>query len=811
MCRLSELPQTPSPLASPSAYGKSDFPSVEVRLQESEHRLSLAQRAGNLGVFDWNITDNRIFATSEAEAIYGLPTVSGLYTFTDFLGYLHPDDRARIEAEIADALGARQPEMVAEFRIIRPDAAVRHLFQRAIITYDSSGRPLRMVGTSLDVTEQKRTQETLQSSEEKFARIFQLCPDAISLNRATDGTYLDLNHGFEQITGWTRAEVLGHSSLSRDLKIWAHDGDRERLVKQVQQFGQVTDFEAEYRRKDGAVLTGLMSARMMEVNGETCLLSITRDITQRKRIEAQLEHQNAVLSALINSTEDPIFSVDRSYRYTLFNTSYAQVMKVLCGIDIRPGVSVIDCVPTSEARQTAKTNLDRALAGECVEFDFPAPNERGERREIYTILSPVRGPDGEVTGVAVFGHDLTDQRRLQSQLLQAQKMEAIGLLAGGIAHDFRNQLTVIIAASEMVRDGPGLPARAGQFIEQILDAAQQSSDMTSKLLSFSRKQMLQPKLVDIAELAADSTSILPRLLRSDIKLDFTVESRPLRALLDPVQFQQALLNLATNARDAMPEGGTLRINCRRMVPDAAFHKRYPDAAASYVEVIVSDTGHGMDQGTLSRIFEPFFTTKPVGRGTGLGLPMVYGFVKQCAGIVNVQSVPGEGTTFSLLFREASDQIPAPASVPQDDASSLIGHERILVVEDDPAIRLLLVRFLSAAGYEAVECPRAADALARLQDPAQGFDLLLSDIVMPELSGTDLARRVREIRPDLRILLISGYTHTHILKGGVTDIAHDFLAKPFTRQSLLHAVRSALRRNAGSSKGKPLTPMASYHS
>ena len=642
---------------------------VAAHLRESEHRLSLAQRAGHVGVYDWDVTNNRVFATTEAEIIYGVPPGRGYYPFSDFIGFLHPEDRGRIEAEIAAAVQAQAPEMTAEFRIIRHDGMLRHITQRAIISYDGEGRALRMVGTTRDVTERKIAEAILRQSEEKFSRIFQLSPDAISLNRIEDGAYIDLNAGFERITGWTRQEVLGRSSLSKDLKIWVHDADRMRLVTEVRKTGQVTDFEAEYRRKDGTIVIGLMAARIIEVNGTECLLSITRDITQRKQVEAELEQHNAVLSALINSTEDPIFSVDRNYGYTLFNASHAEQMKRLHGTEVGLGVNTLDCLPIPEARRLAQTNLDRALKGERVEFDFPGMDEHGELRNYYVILNPVRTAGGEITGVAVFGHDLTEQRRLQAQLLQAQKMEAIGLLAGGIAHDFRNQLTVITAAAELVRDGAELPARARQLVDQILDAAHQSSDMTSKLLSFSRKQMLQPKLVDIAELAAESARILPRLLGPDIQLTLTVEAQPLQAMLDPVQLQQALLNLATNARDAMPDGGQLTMTCRRVVPDAAFRRQHPDAAGSYAAVLVSDTGQGMDSTTLSHMFEPFFTTKPVGRGTGLGLSMVYGFVTQCGGVINVASTVGVGTTFSLLFREATEGTASAAAVAPPGAAS----------------------------------------------------------------------------------------------------------------------------------------------
>ena len=334
----------------------------------------------------------------------------------------------------------------------------------------------------------------------------------------------------------------------------------------------------------------------------------------------------------------------------------------------------------------------------------------------------------------------------------------------------------------------------GRFLlDEILKAAQQSTDMTGKLLGFSRKQLLQPKLVDIAALAAEACRMLPRLLREDVKLVFSAEPGAHRAVLDPVQLQQAIFNLATNARDAMPRGGELRIRCQKMTPDAAFRRRHPEATAErYVALVVSDTGEGMDETTRAHIFEPFYTTKPSGQGTGLGLAMVYGFVQQCAGIIEVQSTRGAGCTLSLYFRAVRSADAGDGAADRaPEADDLAGGERLLVVEDDVAVRQLMVRFLTSAGYAPVEAVDAAEALALLGDRAQAFDLLVSDVVMPELSGTDLARRARALRPRLPVLLVSGYTNAQLLERGLRGLEGTYLAKPFSRADLLRAVRQAL--------------------
>jgi PAS domain S-box-containing protein len=632
----------------------------------------------------------------------------------------------------------------------------------------------------------------LLPGEDIFSLLFHFSPDSINLNRLRDGAYIDVNAGFERMTGWTRVEVLGRSSLPDDLSVWARAEDRAALVAQLKDRGEVADYVAQFRRKDGTLLIGSMSARIIDIAGEPCVFSITRDITGRKRVEAELEQKNAILNALVNSTEDPIFSVDRHYCYTHFNAGHARTVKRIFGHDIRIGGSSIDYLPTPEVRPLAQSSLDRALAGENTEFDFPNPGDQGERRDYVVTLNPVRAPNGEITGVAVFGRDLTDQRRLQSQLLQAQKMEAIGQLAGGVAHDFRNQLTIIIGFCDLLRESQDILPHGRSLLDQILQAARQSTDITNKLLGFSRKQILHPQLVDIAELATDTATLLPRLLREDIKFTLTVEAGPLHALLDPVQFQQAIFNLATNARDAMPHGGEFRLDCRTFVPDAAFHRRHPDAQGHrYIVVRVSDTGQGMEQATLDHVFEPFFTTKPPGQGTGLGLAMVYGFVKQCAGIIEVRSAPNAGATFTLYFREAHKEVSPVSAAPVGEGAESGGHERVLVVEDDPAVRLLLARFLASAGYAPIEAADSNIALEMLQDLSQSFGLLLTDVVMPGLTGAELAHRARMLRPRLPVLFVSGYTNAQLLARGLEALDGTYLPKPFTRAALLQAVRRAL--------------------
>ena len=380
----------------------------------------------------------------------------------------------------------------------------------------------------------------------------------------------------------------------------------------------------------------------------------------------------------------------------------------------------------------------------------------------------------------------------EEQLRHAQKMEAIGLLAGGVAHDFRNQLTVIKGYSEMLlrRDLVHAPAR--EYVQEILKAANRSAALTGELLSFGRKQILRPDVVNLNTLAGEMAKPLQAMLGEDVQLSISAAADLASVRIDPVQFQQALVNLVVNARDAMPGGGQLRIETANVMLDAAFVRRHAGACeGSHVMAAISDTGSGMDEQTLARVFEPFFTTKPVGQGTGLGLAMVYGFVRQSGGYLDVTSQPGCGTTFRLYFPRCTATAADRAMRETPAAALPPGTGVVLVVEDEESIRRLIVQNLQECGYQVLQACDAQQAIALANRHAGPLDLLVTDVVLPGASGPDLVRQMRASRPPLPVLYISGYMGQALTVRGIDNEEADLLIKPFDSQAIVKAVRRIL--------------------
>jgi two-component system, cell cycle sensor histidine kinase and response regulator CckA len=391
------------------------------------------------------------------------------------------------------------------------------------------------------------------------------------------------------------------------------------------------------------------------------------------------------------------------------------------------------------------------------------------------------------------------QRRLEEQLHQAAKMDAVGRLAGGIAHDFNNMLTAISGYTELMLydEAPGSPRT--QSLKEILKAARSASGLTAQLLAFSRKQLIEPVVLDLNQLIDHSTRMLERLIGEDVALSFARGTGPLRVKMDPNQLQQVLINLAVNARDAMPKGGQLRVrtDSTRVEPAeraARLGVELPAASESseFVQLIVEDEGSGMSSETLGRLFEPFFTTKERSRGTGLGLSIIYGIVKQNGGFIVVSSELGEGSRFDIYLPRVHDALSEQLPSQPPLGRALRGSAQVLLVEDEDAVRAVTTRFLEHAGYRVTAVSRGSEALA-LARARPRFDLLISDVVLPEMNGRKVYDSLRELLPNLRVLYISGYDEEVIARHGVLDPEINFLAKPFTQDQLVRKVLEALGR------------------
>ncbi|HXE89608.1 MAG TPA: ATP-binding protein [Terriglobales bacterium] len=392
--------------------------------------------------------------------------------------------------------------------------------------------------------------------------------------------------------------------------------------------------------------------------------------------------------------------------------------------------------------------------------------------------------------VLVVVKDVSERMHLGEQLRQAQKMEAVGRLAGGVAHDFNNVLTVITGYTSILMESLDPDSPQAHDLRQIAKSADRAAALTRQLLAFSRRQVLQPRVLNLNSLVLNAQKMLERLIGEDIEIHLSLEASLGSVSADPGQLEQVIMNLAVNARDAMPDGGNLIFETRNVeveTPRSLGHFRV--APGSYVMLAVTDTGCGMDLETIGRIFEPFFTTKEKGKGTGLGLSTVYGIVKQSGGYVWVESAPGEGSTFTIYL----PRVEAPADDESDEPLSAArrGGETILLVEDDAVVRELARRILAGSGYHVLPAGSVVEAERFCRQHAGNLDLLLTDVVMPGMSGRDLARRLAVMRPRMRVLYMSGYTDNVIVHRGVLDPGTHFLQKPFTPRTLLEKVREVL--------------------
>jgi two-component system, cell cycle sensor histidine kinase and response regulator CckA len=417
----------------------------------------------------------------------------------------------------------------------------------------------------------------------------------------------------------------------------------------------------------------------------------------------------------------------------------------------------------------------------------------GRERPVEGSDAPIRDEEGQLAGSVLVFRDTTERRRLEEQFRQAQKMEAVGRLAGGIAHDFNNLLTAILGYSDMLATDlrPGDPLHDGLL--EIKNAGERAAALTRQLLSFSRRQVLQPRVVDLNALVADMDKMLCRVIGEDIDLVSVLDPAVGRVRADPGQLEQVIMNLAVNARDAMPGGGKLTLATATVFLDAEVRP------GRYVLLDVSDTGCGMDAGTQARIFEPFFTTKDVGKGTGLGLATVYGIVKQSEGHIAVSSKPGRGTTIKVYLPEVSD-LAVPAPVPGAAAPFLRGQETVLLVEDEAALRLLMLSMLRQSGYMVLQARDGTEALRLSDHHHEPIHLLVSDVLMPRMTGPALAEALAERRPALKVLYVSGYTDHAILPHDLLRPGVAFLQKPFTLDALARKMREVLETPASSAAG-----------
>jgi len=559
------------------------------------------------------------------------------------------------------------------------------------------------------------------------------------------------------------------------------------------------------RLRDGKVLTlDTTKVPLHDTNGNVVgVVGIFEDVTERKRNAEALKRSQRMLHLVMDNIPQGIFWKDR-------NSVYLGCNRVICralGFD-------------NPEQIIGKTDRDMPfLAPSEAEFFIAKDREVMEhRRPQYHIIEPFTLPDGRtiwlstskiplqdedgnVIGILGSWEDITERRALEEQLRHSQKMEAVGQLAGGIAHDFNNLLTVILGYSDLLMSSVSADALARDCVSEIRLAGERAAALTRQLLAFSRKQMLEPKIVDINEIVSASERMLRRLIAANIRITTVLEPLVSRVRVDSGQFEQVVLNLSINARDAMPHGGELTITTRNVALDEAFCRTQRGAKpGEYIAFSVRDNGCGMTPEVKARIFEPFFTTKAPGKGTGLGLATVYGIVEQSSGFITVESEPGAGAEFTV-YLPAVDVAESIVEMKEHDAA-LRGNETIMLVEDEECVRKLTKSVLESQGYTLLEASNGLEALQTTESYSYPIHLLITDVVMPEVGGRELARRMRDRRPLMKVLFVSGYSDQVVTTDDETNESITFLQKPFSPLTLLRKLRSILDARPNLSSGSP---------
>jgi PAS domain S-box-containing protein len=553
-------------------------------------------------------------------------------------------------------------------------------------------------------------------------------------------------------------------------------------------------FSAEYRYvardgrivwvRDETVIVRDESGRPLYVQGYLL------DITGAKRAAEEIVRAKEYSETLIRTANVMIVGLDAEGRILVFNeaaekiTGYA--LEELAGRDWFEAIVPRERYPEVWADFEGWTEG----GGLPETFENPIQTKSGEERFISWRNSEVT-EGGRPIGTISFGIDVTERKTLEEQLRQSQKMEAVGRLAGGIAHDFNNLLTAISGYSDFALAQVDPASEAAGDIEEIRKAADRASSLTSQLLAFSRRQVLRPQVLDLNAIVTDMEAMLRRLIGEHIRLKVRLEGALEFARLDRGQMEQVLMNLALNARDAMPEGGDLIITTKNVLVDEGRANGHVGLEpGSYVMLVVSDTGAGMDDETKARAFEPFFTTKAPGKGTGLGLATVYGIVKQSGGSIWVDTMPGKGSIFTIFLPRAWEGA-RQAPVAPAEQNGAQGSETILLVEDESVVRSLVRKMLEGSGYTILEAEDGKQAFALSREHGGTIDLLLTDVVMPGMNGRELAERLWFSRPELRVLYMSGYTDSRVFNPDVLDPGSAFLHKPFTMSELAGKVRDVL--------------------
>lgn len=792
-----------------------------------EQRLRVAQEAGGVGTFEWYPDEGRMEVSDQYRRVWGLAPNEPINDAL-LVDMVHPDDRHLVGP---NRLSSSNPISYSEFRLVHPKTGeIRWIARRGeTLALDGSGRAPRYIGIAMDITDRKKAEEAVIESEARWRNLFADMQEGFFIGRAVrddagrmvDFLITELNPAFGKQTGLNVRASMGRSirTLVPDVPLSVIDA-----YALVLDSGEASQMEVHIPTLENR----WFEARARKIDKERFAV-LFMDISERKAIEDAMRESEAHFRTLAQSLPNHVWTTDGEGNIEWFND------RLYAYAGVEPGSMEGDkwfaLVHPDDVQPTVKAMRKAQETGDNYQTELRLRRHDGEYRWHLARAVPIAGRDGEPIRWLGTSTDIDDQKaaeaalsnlaatleervsertaeliKTQDALRQSQKMESIGNLTGGIAHDFNNLLQVVSGNLQLLGNDVAGNERAERRVQNAMAGVTRGSKLASQLLAFGRRQPLAPKVVNVARLIRDLDELLRRSLGEGIELETVIAGGLWNTLIDPGNVENALLNLALNARDAMDGQGRLTIEAGNATLDQDYAYRYPETTpGQYVMIAVSDTGCGMTPDIIEKVFEPFFTTKPEGRGTGLGLSMVYGFVKQSGGHVKIYSEPGHGTTIRMYLPRSTQ-----AEDPLLDTESgpiVGGDETILVAEDDDAVRDTVVALLGELGYRVLKAKDAQGALTIIESGI-AIDLLFTDVVMPgDLKSPELASRLRERLPQLAILFTSGYAENSIVHGGRLDEGVELLSKPYTHEALARRLRQVLdgrqpRNTAGSAAPAP---------
>ncbi len=655
----------------------------------------------------------------------------------------------------------------------------------SIVVVDVDGEPTLLVAAH-DITAQKETEQALRASEARFANAFRKSPLPSAIVRLSDYMFLDVNDAFLALFGYQRDDLVGTSALQHEF--WVDRRERALVYGKFFAEGKLAEHQVRMLTKTREQRDILWSMESIKLGGEKSVMCQLQDVTKRNRDESALRESEALLRQLTDNIREVFWLAEVGRERILYvSPTYETIWGRPVASLLERASAWTDAIHPVDRDRVIAAALAQRVAGTYAEtYRIVRPD--GSIRWIQDRGFPVYDEAGVMIRFAGFAEDVSERLRLEDELRQTQKMESLGMLAGGVAHDFNNVLAVIASCSGLLSEDIPRAHPSRELVDEIEAAVTRATGLTRQLLAFSRKQVTDPKVIELNNVVSETRKMLRRMLGEDILLHVSLEPALGRVKVDPGYLVQVLMNLAVNARDAMPRGGTLLLSTRNAEITEHDRRRHPCAKVGAAVVLeVTDTGIGMPPHVIEHIFEPFFTTKAQHKGTGMGLAVVHGIIDQACGFIDVTSTPSVGTTFKVYL----PVVDAAASSDEEIAFSLAhGSERILLVDDDDHVRRAAGRALRSRGYDVIEASGGEAALEHFHAGC-AFDLLLTDVVMPTMDGRELAQAAFECCREIRVLYMSGYTDDAVVRHGVEQGVVELIEKPFRIDALARKVRQVL--------------------